>query len=247
WWEYNLRNKDSSQLFGFVVWLLWGRRNRRVFDQVQLSVQEIISQAMFWGQLWSTSWKAHQLSREAPRNARQAQLIGWRLGDEGWFTLNSDGSLHTNLSLAAAGGLIRDDQGRFVVGFVTKLGSCSVVRAEMRGIVEGMSIAWNRGIRKLRIQSDSATAIKILSDTTWVNHQHSHLVRMFRELSARNWEISIEHIYREANNAADFIANSGHNLELGTSIFTSLCNSLLYWIRYDLIGSYLPRWVNNTS
>ncbi|CAN1122806.1 Putative ribonuclease H protein At1g65750 [Linum perenne] len=175
------------------------------------------------------------------------KLIGWRLGDEGWFTLNSDGSLHTNLSLAAAGGLIRDDQGRFVVGFVTKLGSCSVVRAEMRGIVEGMSIAWNRGIRKLRIQSDSATAIKILSDTTWVNHQHSHLVRMFRELSARNWEISIEHIYREANNAADFIANSGHNLELGTSIFTSLCNSLLYWIRYDLIGSYLPRWVNNTS
>ncbi|CAN1750709.1 hypothetical protein LINPERHAP1_LOCUS4125, partial [Linum perenne] len=29
-------------------------------------------------------------------------------------------------------GLIRDDQGRFVLAFATRLGSCSVVRAEMR-------------------------------------------------------------------------------------------------------------------
>ncbi|CAN1120866.1 Putative ribonuclease H protein At1g65750 [Linum perenne] len=201
---------------------------------------------MFWVQLWSTSWKARQLSREAPGYARQTQLIGWRLGDEGWFTLNSDGSLHTNSNSAAVGGLIRDDQGRFIVGFATKLGSCSIARAEMRGIVDGMTIAWNHGIRKLQIQSDSVTAVRMLSDALWLNHQHFNLVRSFQELKARNWEVSIEHIYREANNAADFIANSGHDLELGTFIFTSPCNSLLYWIRYDLIGVSLPRQINNT-
>ncbi|CAN1346193.1 Putative ribonuclease H protein At1g65750, partial [Linum perenne] len=86
-------------------------------------------------------------------------LIGWWLGDEGWFTLNTDGSYRPSSNSATVGGIIRDDQGRFVIGFVSKLGSCSMVRAEMRGIVEGLGIAWDKGLRRLCIQSDSACCI----------------------------------------------------------------------------------------
>ncbi|CAN1346189.1 hypothetical protein LINPERPRIM_LOCUS40677 [Linum perenne] len=34
-----------------------------------------------------------------------------------------------------------------------------MVRAEMRGIVEGLGIAWDKGLRRLCIQSDSACCI----------------------------------------------------------------------------------------
>ncbi|CAN1192982.1 Putative ribonuclease H protein At1g65750 [Linum perenne] len=78
----------------------------------------------------------------------------------------------------------------------------------MRGIVEGLGIAWNKGIRRVRIRSDSTIAIKLLTDENWINHQHLHLVRLFQELRARDWEIKVEHIFREANQAADFIADS---------------------------------------
>ncbi|CAN1822651.1 Putative ribonuclease H protein At1g65750 [Linum perenne] len=130
-----------------------------IFEDIKWDVEAIISQALFWE---LSSWKTHQLGRKVPGFARQTQLIGWRLGGEGWFTLNTGGSFRPSSNLVAAGGIIRDDQGRFVSAFVSNLGSCSVVRAEMKGIV---------------------------------------------------------HIYREANYAADFLANSGHDQDLGILIF----------------------------
>ncbi|CAN1824587.1 Putative ribonuclease H protein At1g65750 [Linum perenne] len=125
------------------------------------------------------------------------------------------------------------------------MGLCSVIRAEMRGIVDGMGIAWDKGVRKLGIQSDSASEIKLLTDASWNNHQHLSLVRQFQEMLTWNWEVSIEHIYREANKAADFLANSGHDLDLGITVFLSPCNELLNWLRYDLVGVSLLRLVNN--
>ncbi|CAN1331261.1 hypothetical protein LINPERPRIM_LOCUS35256 [Linum perenne] len=38
------------------------------------------------------------------------------------------------------------------------------MRVELRGIVEGMKLAWNKGIKKLRIQSDSKAAVEMLSN-----------------------------------------------------------------------------------
>ncbi|CAN1796607.1 Putative ribonuclease H protein At1g65750, partial [Linum perenne] len=145
----------------------------------------------------------------------------------------------------AAGGLIHDDQGRFIAAFASKFGTCSIVRAEMWGVIEGIVLAWDCGIRKLRVQSDSATAVKLMSNPNQAMHQHAILIRRFQELKSRPWEVTIEHIYREANFAADFLANSGHELELGTFVFSSPCNGLLEWLRYDLLGVCLPRQVNN--
>ncbi|CAN0870343.1 Putative ribonuclease H protein At1g65750 [Linum grandiflorum] len=68
-------------------------------------------------------------------------MIGWRPGDEGWFTLSTDGSLRSPQRMSAAGGVIRDDRGSFVKAFTMNLGCYSITRAEMRGIVEGLNEA----------------------------------------------------------------------------------------------------------
>ncbi|CAN1157728.1 Putative ribonuclease H protein At1g65750 [Linum perenne] len=209
WWKAGIANTSHSLLFGVTSWLLWLRRNRLVFQNERLSVFEICRQVKFWTHLYSSSWKALQLSREAPGLARQAQLIGWRPAEEGWFSLNSDGSLVHNPNSAAAGGIIRDSDGRFVVAYAANLGVCSIMRAEIRGIVEGMKLAWNKGIRKLRIQSDSKAAVEMLVNRRNPVGQHSNLVEQFFELSSRPWEVSIHHIYREANYAANYLANFG--------------------------------------
>ncbi|CAN1130924.1 Putative ribonuclease H protein At1g65750 [Linum perenne] len=100
------------------------------------------------------------------------------------------------------------------------------MRAELRGIIEGMSLAWDKGVRKLCIQTDSKAAVSILN---------------------RDWEVSIHHIFREANCAADYLANLGHTLDMGLHVFSFPDSSLLYWLRYDLIGVCLPRYFNNNS
>ncbi|CAN0861256.1 Putative ribonuclease H protein At1g65750 [Linum grandiflorum] len=76
---------------------------------------------------------------------------------------------------AATGGVIRDDRGSFVKAFTMNLGCCSITRAEMRGIMEGLKLAWSLVIRKIRVQSDSAADIAILSNGSLLDHQPQFL------------------------------------------------------------------------
>ncbi|CAN0885727.1 Putative ribonuclease H protein At1g65750 [Linum grandiflorum] len=90
----------------------------------------------------------------------------------------------------------------------------------MRAIVDGLKLAWSLGIRRIRVQSDSRTAIAIFAKDSELDHQH---------------------IYREANNAADYLANFGHSLSFGMHIFDSPDRGLSHWLHYDLIGVSTPR------
>ncbi|CAN1165012.1 Putative ribonuclease H protein At1g65750 [Linum perenne] len=121
------------------------------------------------------------------------------------------------------------------------------MRAELRGIIEGMSLAWDKGVRRLCIQTDSKAAVSILAKVDNLNHRHASLVEQFHALKNRDWEVSIHHIFREANCAADYLANLGHTLDMGLHVFSFPDSSLLYWLRYDLIGVCLPRYFNNIS
>ncbi|CAN0876743.1 Putative ribonuclease H protein At1g65750 [Linum grandiflorum] len=170
-------------------------------------------------------------------------MIGWRPGGEGCFTLSTDGSLRSPTKLAAAGGVIRTDTGSFVKAFTSNLGSCSITRAEIQAIVDGLKLAWNLGIRRIQVQSDSMTAISILVKDSELRHQHAALVLQFQELCSRHWEVNISHIYREANFAADYLANLGHSLPYGMHLFDSPDRGLSHWLHYDLIGVSLPRFV----
>ncbi|CAN1153736.1 Putative ribonuclease H protein At1g65750, partial [Linum perenne] len=104
------------------------------------------------------------------------------------------------------------------------------MRSELRAIVEGMKLAWNKGIRKLRVQTDLKAAVAMLSKPDNVNNQHASLIEQFFELSSRDWQVSIHHIYREANCAADHLANLGHSLGLGIHVFEFPDVSLQYWL-----------------
>ncbi|CAN1189479.1 AT-hook motif nuclear-localized protein 5, partial [Linum perenne] len=78
---------------------------------------------------------------------------------------------------AAAGGLVRDCEGRLVVSYAANLGSCSIMRAELRGIIDGMRLAWDKvimlgewmnksaGPHVIRILAEEDIVAKILSFT----------------------------------------------------------------------------------
>ncbi|CAN1182371.1 Putative ribonuclease H protein At1g65750 [Linum perenne] len=121
------------------------------------------------------------------------------------------------------------------------------MRAELRGIIEGMRLAWGIGIRKLCIQTDSRAAVALLRESAPHNHHHMSLVDQFHNLKNRDWEVTIHHIYREANNAADCLANFGHTVFFGSHVFSTPIDPLLYWLRYDTVIACLPRSINNTS
>ncbi|CAN1781224.1 Putative ribonuclease H protein At1g65750 [Linum perenne] len=121
------------------------------------------------------------------------------------------------------------------------------MRVELRGIIDGMLLAWEKGVRKLMIQTDLRAAVEILLNDSDLAHRHASLVEQFSSLKNRDWEVSIHHVYREANFTADYLANVGHDLDLGTHVFLYPDTKLLYWLRYDLMGVSVPRLINNMS
>ena len=59
--------------------------------------------------------------------------------------MNSDGAMKHDSGLAAAGGVMRDENGKWIGGFAAHLGYCSSVQAEIWGAWYGQKMAWYRG------------------------------------------------------------------------------------------------------
>ncbi|CAI0428343.1 unnamed protein product [Linum tenue] len=58
----------------------------------------------------------------------------------------------------------------------------------------------------------------------------------------RPWEVTIEHIYREGNCCADYLASRGHVLPFGLHEVESSDPMLSYWIMYDCPGMSESGW-----
>ncbi|CAN0903373.1 hypothetical protein LINGRAHAP2_LOCUS22516, partial [Linum grandiflorum] len=69
------------------------------------------------------------------------------------------------------------------------------------------------------------------------------LVLQFKELYRRQWEVQIFHIYREANNATDYLAILGHSFSYRFPLFDSLDRGMSHWLHYEFLGISTPRLV----
>ncbi|CAN1153626.1 Putative ribonuclease H protein At1g65750 [Linum perenne] len=71
WWSAMLQDEKNNIKFGLTAWLLWGARNKLIFENLDQSVSAVGEQCEFWTSLVLSSWKTNQLGREAPGLARQ--------------------------------------------------------------------------------------------------------------------------------------------------------------------------------
>ncbi|CAN1789715.1 Putative ribonuclease H protein At1g65750 [Linum perenne] len=162
--------------------------------------------------------------------------ISWRPGLGGAVTLNSDGSVDRARGKATVGGLIRNAEGRCVLAYTMNLGTCSITRVEMRGAIEGLHRAWEAGFRNVVLQLDSRSVISLFMNGDEERHQHGLEVARFRELRDRNWNLEIQHTYREGNRAADYLASIRYGYPVGShTVLSSDCN-LGHFLRYDIFG-----------
>ncbi|CAN1134462.1 Putative ribonuclease H protein At1g65750, partial [Linum perenne] len=135
-----------------------------------------------------------------------------------------DGSVISESGQAAAGGLIRDYQGHCLAAFSENLGICSITRAELRGAVSGLQLAWDRGYSKVQLQIDSQCAVLLLQS---------------------DWEVHIRHVFRESNHVADHVANRGHSCPIGFHCIELSDPVLSFWLLHDQLGVSETRLIMN--
>ncbi|CAN1833707.1 Putative ribonuclease H protein At1g65750 [Linum perenne] len=144
--------------------------------------------------------------------------IGWKAGPQDCITINTDGSVLSPHSQAAAGGILRNHIGQPIHTFGANLGLCSIMRAELRAAQFGLMIAWDRGFRRIHLQLDSQAAISAIWGGGDEDSRHSRTLISINELLCRDWDVTISHTYREGNTVADLLAHHGHSLDFGLHI-----------------------------
>ncbi|KAH9779858.1 putative ribonuclease H protein [Citrus sinensis] len=217
-----MRNtNDTSQeywrvCFGVAVWRLWLWRNDVLFNHgswesgfiatdIKARTQEILR-------------CIHQ-----PLHGKQQRvetLIRWKAPIWPCVSLNTDGA-RKGFGYAGASGLIRDSNGNWLMGFTINLGMYSVVSAELWGLLHGLRVAWEYGFRRLQVGVDNKSAVHLLEMAHPSTNEDAILVKAIRELLARDWIIHMEHVYKEANSVADFLASYSLTTPIGLHVFIS--------------------------
>ncbi|KAL9414398.1 hypothetical protein AB3S75_042799 [Citrus x aurantiifolia] len=243
WIVTNLQNKSKlvshipwECVFGVAVWRLWFWRNHfmvegKLVDNSTINI-DVMAKANEIHRI-NTSHISQQLRRKKI-------FIGWQPPTWPWCKLNTDGFARNSWD-AGAGGVIRDSVRNWILGFCMNIGECPVVMAELWGLYQGLVLAWDAGIKCLLVEVDSLCVSQMISKQVVVPNVSHALVVAVRDLLNRNWQVSLNHIFREANSVADFMANMTHSLPYGLHLFTSPPVGIYSVILQDMFGVAKPR------
>ncbi|CAL1400076.1 unnamed protein product [Linum trigynum] len=203
-----------NSFFSTAVWCIWKNRCTGCFQVLQkvLSAPSLAFSIQQKAILWHKAWQAPTVNfgRQGSRPERIETQIHWSPPRNGWVKLNVDGASAGNPGIAGAGGSIRDEHGKWIRGFVAKVGEASATLAELWAIYYGLHLARKAGYSCVLVESDSQLAIALIKSRHDPVHPYAALLASIRRCLAQDWLVSIGHVYREGNRVADWL--SKHSL-----------------------------------
>ncbi|KAF7824072.1 putative ribonuclease H protein At1g65750 family [Senna tora] len=156
--------------------------------------------------------------------------------EKGWVKFNVDGARKDSLSLTACGGLARDSEGRFLTSFVHKLGDGTVLNAELWSMLSALKVAWRAGFKKIVVESDCLTAMKLVNDFVQAMHPCSTILSQIHHWVAFDWEIKFVPVHREGNFAVDALATYAFSWPLGLNVLDDAAAILHQFLLADIEG-----------
>ncbi|KAF7815243.1 RNA-directed DNA polymerase [Senna tora] len=168
-------------------------------------------------------------------------FVRWVGPREDFVKVNVDGSCRGEEELAACGGVCRDLTGAWLWGFKRRIGRCSALEAELWGMLVGLEVARKKNLRKVELEADSLTVVKLVLEGCPREHFCNNLVVRIRFVMAEFEDCRVRHIFREANFVADFLAGVAHGGGLDLIILDDPDVECREFLVRDLFGVVWPR------
>jgi ribonuclease HI len=131
---------------------------------------------------------------------------------------NIDGGSRGNPGPASYGVVIRDERGEIVAQLKKYIGRTTNNVAEYYGLIAALDYAQSKGVRALRIESDSELLVRqMLGHYKVKSPDLRPLFERAKKLSATFESFRIDHVYREQNSEADALANEALDETSGRS------------------------------
>ena len=163
--------------------------------------------------------------------------VSWVKPDLGWFKLNTDGAARGSPGAAAGGGLVRDEDGNWVIGFSRKISRTDGFAAEMWALRDGLQLCQQMNARAVLIELDAKALVDILNNSTYSNAVISPLLDDCKLLISHFSQVRVKHIYREANKCADKLAKAGLSQALYFIVHSAPPVELIPLVEADSLGS----------
>ena len=142
--------------------------------------------------------------------------------------------------------MICDSQGKWVKGYMRKIGMATSVEAEFWALRDGLILASQMGINNIVVELDAKVVIDLVCATNTPKRYYT-LLNDCRTLLTRFQGKRIRHVYREGNKCADMIARESCWLNDDFVVLESpLSNELCILLDADKGGMYSVRLVANS-
>lgn len=147
---------------------------------------------------------------------REPIPVEWKKPRIGWTKLNFDGSCKSLSGKASIGGVVRNHNAEFLLGYAESIGQANSTIAELTALRRGLEIVLENGWKNndIWLEGDAKTLVEIIVKRRQVrcmevNRHISHINLILPEFN----NCFVSHIYREGNRAADKFAQMGHGLD----------------------------------
>lgn len=108
------------------------------------------------------------------------------------------------------GGVFRNSNGDWILGYAQALTKVSNVQAELLAIREGLRIAVDNQVQHLVVETDSQIASDLLK--TNLSNKLTFIVLDYRYLIQKISPVILQHSYGKGNKVANYLAASGRTL-----------------------------------
>ncbi|KAM7487446.1 hypothetical protein LguiB_024930 [Lonicera macranthoides] len=214
WFDKNLKckvcndsgNPDWSITFASTIWNIWKSRNDFQFNDVAINHDQVALKSR------ALSEEIHKafLNNNDQINSTEVRLIKWNFPSIGAFKINTDGSVG-QWERGSYGGLVRNNQGKWIEGFCGYIGWSTMIKAELWAIRYALKLCKERNWEGVPIESDCQTAVLLIQgEEDEENHPDRILIEDCRKLITE-MNTAVSHIFREANRCADKLAKLGVN------------------------------------
>jgi len=169
------------------------------------------------------------------------RLVCWNINNHQCHILNVDGSCLGSPIRAGYGGLLRNNSRSFLSGFSSYLPTSNcILLAELTAICKGLKLALDMGLEDLVCNTDSQLSVNLIKGDTSKYHAYVVLVQDIKDaMGSRNF--IIQHILREGNQCADFIAKLGASSNSKFVLHPTAPQDLLSLLATDAMGTQFPR------
>jgi len=140
--------------------------------------------------------------------------VSWKKPQIGWTKLNFDGSCKGTAGKASIGGVFRNHEAEFLLGYAESIGGTTSTIAELAALRRGLELVLENGWSNVWLEGDSKSLVDIIVKRKQVRckeaqRQVSHINLIMPELQ----NCIVTHVFREGNRAADKLARIGHQLQ----------------------------------